>query len=211
MTKKTDPLDRKLYMLLRTIKDPALRLFVAPLALLRITPNMVTYAGIASMAAFAYYAPSNILTASWFFVGAVVADWLDGSLARYTNNQNPLGKFTDITSDQVSLAFFVFGAVRALLIPGSWAVLFIFFSTLSKVFLLIQKGLAAHLDFHAMLTSPPHMVFPNIFLLSSYFLFAIYVLFGLNYFAPAITLFTVLLMVKVVIDFRTIKATDFSK
>jgi CDP-diacylglycerol--glycerol-3-phosphate 3-phosphatidyltransferase len=90
------------------ILDPVVRL----LAALRVSPSMVTLAGVAGSAAAAALIANGALVA-----GGIVAilagalDMFDGALARATGRATPFGALFDSTLDRISEAIVLFGVL----------------------------------------------------------------------------------------------------
>lgn len=207
MTQET-AFERKAYALVRNLKDPVLRPIIAILAFFRITPTMVTFAGIICMMLFAWGALINLTWAFIAFIGALAADWIDGSLARFTHTESPFGKFTDFLADYTVFAIFMFGSTRAHLVSGAWAIAFVYCATLAKVLILVKKHCTEDMTWHDWLTKPVGGALPQFFVSLSYFSFVVYVLFGTDYLPEIAIGATCILTISAARDYLIIQRTN---
>ncbi len=90
------------------IVDPIVRALVA----LRVTPNALTFAGLAvSAVAAAVVASGALLLGGGVFLLASAFDLFDGALARATGRASPLGALLDSTLDRAAEAVVLFGVL----------------------------------------------------------------------------------------------------
>lgn len=200
--------EKQAYELLRSLKDPVLRPVVATLAFFHVTPTMVTLAGVICMILFAWTISINLTWALTAFICALVADWLDGSLARFTHSESPFGKFTDFLADYTVFAIFIFGLTRVHLVSGAWAVSFVYCATLAKVLLLVKKHFADGMTWQEWLTKPVGGALPQLFVFLSYFSFVLYVFCGINSLPEIAIGATCILTLGAVRDYFVIRKTS---
>ncbi|PIR49736.1 hypothetical protein COU79_03195 [Candidatus Peregrinibacteria bacterium CG10_big_fil_rev_8_21_14_0_10_54_7] len=88
-----------------------------------ITPNMLSFLSLLSMAGFVYFAPTNMLCAFGFVLLHIFLDGIDGSLARYQGTASNAGALTDICVDQGGLVIAVLTLIYYEMIDaffGAW-------------------------------------------------------------------------------------------
>lgn len=74
----------------------------------RLTPNMVSIAGVISMILFGITTYAHLYIVSLIFlVLSILADLLDGSLARFQHNESDSGRKIDIITDTISFDVFL--------------------------------------------------------------------------------------------------------
>ena len=89
---------------------------VAVLAKTHVTPNMVTWCGfVIVLAAAALAGLGHLFAAGWVMAAAGCFDFIDGALARGTNQVTRFGGILDSTLDRISEAAMLLGmSVRAI-------------------------------------------------------------------------------------------------
>lgn len=92
----------------RTPRDKALTPILRFLTRYKITPNMVSIAGIISMVLFGIITYLHFYYASLIFLAiSVLADLLDGSLARFQHASTEAGKKFDLIADNITFTIFM--------------------------------------------------------------------------------------------------------
>jgi phosphatidylglycerophosphate synthase len=76
---------------------------------LRLTPNMVSIGGVVFMVLFVISFERCHVLGIIFFALGVIADWIDGPLARHQKNVSAKGRLVDIFSDAASFCYFIVG------------------------------------------------------------------------------------------------------
>jgi len=177
-----------------------------PLAALGVTPNMVTYTGVLLMLVFVAIAPTHAVAGFWLIVAVVFLDMLDGSLARIAKVGSDRGKFTDTLADNLNSSLFIFGALRAGLVSGLPAAVFVYFMLLAKVLLIVKKNLGKKSDW---LIRPFAGALPNSLVFSLYILFGWHAFAHHNYLNEAVAASAALLAAKATLDFFVIRYRRF--
>src|SRR5258708_3607873 len=92
----------------------------------RITPTMISIAGIVSMAIFGVTTYTHLYIASLVFLAlSILADLLDGSLARYQKKETDRGRMVDIITDNIVFDIFMIALGLSQLISLSVAIIII--------------------------------------------------------------------------------------
>ncbi len=177
------------------------------LAKLGVTPDMVTYSGVVLMLIFVAVAPTHPIAGFWLIVGTVFLDILDGSLARIAKVGSDRGKFTDTLADNLNSTLFIFGCLRAGLVSGLPAAMYVYFMLLTKVLMIVNKNLNKKSDW---LIRPFVGAFPNTLVFGLYILFGWHAFAHHNYLNEAVALSAALLAAKAFIDFFVIRYRHFS-
>src|SRR3990167_2417 len=93
---------------LQHTRDNILAPIAAAATRLRITPIMVSVLGVVLMIACGIALHAHIYTLSFLFLaGSIIADLLDGSLARYQKQESDSGRIVDLITDNVSFDIFL--------------------------------------------------------------------------------------------------------
>ena len=110
----------------RTPRDKALTPVIRLLTKHKVTPNMVSIAGIVSMILFGITTYLHIYYASIIFLAlSVLADLLDGSLARFQNVSTESGKKFDLIADNITFTIFMIAIGLAHLLSLTVAIIII--------------------------------------------------------------------------------------
>ena len=158
-----------------------------------ITPNMITLAGlvfgIASGCALAF---GYLWTAFVLLLIHVVLDGIDGTLAAFLENSTFQGSIFDITSDMISVFFFVVGLLRLDLLDSILAVWFIFVYVSIVVFSIVRN-----------IFSRPYknMLRPRYEL---YIVFLIYLFSGVDIFDISVLIFNIIMTITFVTGFAVV-------
>ena len=149
-----------------------------------ITPNMVTFAGLLfGIAAGCALAFGFLWTAVVLLIIHVVLDGIDGTLAKFLGKSTFHGSIFDISSDMISVFFFVVGLVYLDLLNSILALWFIFVYVSIVVFSIARN-----------IFNRPYknMLRPRYEL---YLVFLIYVFFGVNIFNISVFIFDIIMTV----------------
>lgn len=201
-------LEEKIYKKFQTWRGIVLRPAISLFALLKISPETVSYIGVFLMVGFIFFVNSDQKVAFWFLTAAIIFDSLDGSLARFLKVESDKGKFTDVLMDNLNFTLFIIGLIIASLLSGLTGAVYIYFMLLVKVLMIVKKNIKKESDW---LIRPMVGAFPNIFVYSSYVIFGIYVFFGADYFNFSSAIFSGFLILKAVFDYFVIRSTLFQK
>lgn len=201
-------IEEKLYNSIRDKRDTFVKPLLKCLVFLGFTPDMLSYTGVLLMCLFVYVIKTQTIRALWLLLLTLLIDMLDGALARHTHTASDRGKFTDVLMDSINFTLFIIGLVYAGILSGLVATVYVYFMLLVKVLMIIRKNIARHTDW---LIHPMAGAFPNVFVYSSYILFLLYVLFDSNYLTTASQIFSMLLILKAISEYYTIRHTLFKK
>lgn len=196
------------YIWIRGIRDIITYPIIRILAAIGIRPDVLTYLGIISMLGFVYFVDSNPVYASGCLVASLLMDNLDGGLARYLKVQSDLGKFTDVLADTLNFTLFVLGLVYASLISGVVAVLYVYFTIIMRILLIIKKNLHKETDW---LIRPLSGGLLHVYAIVSYALYIVFAFTGFDILEKAVLLFSFLLIIETAVQYWSIKTTVFAK
>jgi len=138
----------KTYLKISAVRSVIFRPVVLLLARLDISPDLVSYIGVISMALFVGFIKFNPGLAFVFFVIGAAIDWVDGPLARYIKKSSDQGKFVDMTCDSLVFSLFVAGLVFAGVLDGFIGLLLVYFQVMSKIMRVIFNGLDFESNWH---------------------------------------------------------------
>lgn len=94
-----------------TLADKIFAKTILPFVPRFLTPNTVSIVGVISMALSMIFLRKDILLWGSLFFFSVLADLIDGPIARYQNRASNAGKIVDIASDNFSFCVFVIGMI----------------------------------------------------------------------------------------------------
>ena len=172
------------------------------LAKLGFTHNVLSYMGVVSMIAFVVVVGEHRVLAFWLMVLMLLFDQLDGALARYQKTDSDRGKFVDVVVDSTTFSLFIAGLMGAGLISGLAGGIYIYFGLLSRVLMIIRNNIGRNNDW---LFYAGAGILPSTFIYATYALFGLSVLFDLNYLQSSTVIFSWLLVLKSVTDYKTIR------
>jgi len=115
--------ENKFWQIVRKIKDPIFSPFFWPLKKLKITPNQISYTGVA-FAIIAFLGYENDLILAIFIFLNFMADGLDGAYARHIKKDSQKGALLDIQCDIIGLAFILMAISYNGLVPELWALIY---------------------------------------------------------------------------------------
>lgn len=201
-----EKLEEEIYLHIRTVRDFVTYPVIRVLAALGVQPDTLTYTGILFMIGFIYFANHDPIRASVCLAIAIVMDSFDGALARHLHTQSDKGKFVDIFADNLNFTLFIVGLLYASLISGIAAVLFTYFMLVVRILLIIRKNVDKETDW---VIRPLAGGITVVCIGTSYLLFLAFTFTGKNYLEVSSLFFSLVLIVKTIIEYRTIKATVF--
>jgi phosphatidylglycerophosphate synthase len=159
-------------------RDKFLKTLLKPLIFLGITPNFITLISFLCVLISAYFLIKKPYIALVFLFLHVIFDGIDGSLSRLANKSSRAGSFLDILNDHTGFVIITgtlifYGYLNAIL-----GIAYIYLYSLLVVLLIYCNALGI---------APIFTVRTKYFL---YIVYAIWVFFGLNFFQPAVIIFT---------------------
>lgn len=199
-------LEVKIYDWFAQLRTAAFKPLLKFLDLLRITPDLLSYFGIGLMIAFIFIIDTNPVGGFWLIIARTFIDSIDGSLARYQKIDNDRGKFVDVMADQLGFALYIFGIVKVGLSEGLPAMMFLYFTVILTVLMIIKKSLHKKSDW---LLYGQAGALPYVLIYMSYIFFGIYAFGGHNYLSSSCKIFAAILIAKTVLDFWIIRNTEF--
>lgn len=200
-----NPLEQKIYYPLAKLRTVAFRPFSALFTAVGISADMLSYLGVLLMITFIFTVTNHPRAAFWLLFGRMVADIMDGPLARYQKTDSDRGKFVDVLADVSGFALFVVGLSYSGQLRGVWATLFIFLSLLVVVLMVISNNLEHKSKDWFFFSSAGS--YPHILIYASYLVFGWYAFGHSNYLNGAAHLFCALLAGKAVAEFWAIQKT----
>jgi phosphatidylglycerophosphate synthase len=139
------------------------------------------------------YPGALIVLAVYFFL-----DWIDGDLAKALNNQSDLGKFEDLTIDNLMVVTFPFVLIWQNLVPGWLGALYIFLVTQSWWFSVLRRNADWKSDW---LFRPSASALLHILRFWIVTIFMIlYAIWRVDWFTPTLGVLSVMLVFNVVYD-----------
>lgn len=161
-------------------KDNSLKFLAQPIIFLKITPNMVTFASFVCALLFAYFFILRPYIAFVFFSLHVGLDAIDGLVARLTNKATRGGSFLDLLNDHTGF----------IVVVGTLVFYNFLNPILGFIYAYLYSLLWALLIYCNNLRIPPKFTFKT-----KYFFYIVYILYafsGVNFFQPAVIVFTIL-------------------
>lgn len=196
------PLEQKIYYPLANMRTSVFKPFNRLFTTLGINADMISYLGVVFMIAFIFVLPHHKIAAFWLLFARMMADIMDGPLARYQKKDSDRGKFVDVLMDNLAFAMFIIGVVGAGLMHGTTGSAYLFVTVLLVILMIIRYNLRHKSGwfFYASAGSLPYN-----FVYLSYLLFAIYAFGGNNYLNGAAQIATAVMAAKALIDYWAIQ------
>ena len=183
------------------IKANSLRPLLKLLAVLNVTPNMVSFSGIIFALFFAILIKTNLTLALIFLIVSLLTDGIDGALARYQKKASDRGKFVDVFCSSIVVIIFLAGIVYAGLVSGLVAMIFAYLNLLSKVLASIKNSAYFKSDWKFKTFTGP---LPNITVDLIVLLFFIFFLWSVNYLDLFLIIFSIILAIEIISDYNKI-------
>jgi phosphatidylglycerophosphate synthase len=174
-------LERRFLKPVRGVALGIMRPLVLVLARLGVSPNQVSLSQIAIGVAIFFLITTHPRLSFVLMVLAIVADGLDGALARYLGRSSRYGALIDQYADHVREILVVAGLAYAGALNGAWAAIYALAYTGSNITLLICNTNGVPIP---VAIKTAFVFYPALFL---------YLWFGLNYLDPAVALIVVLM------------------
>jgi phosphatidylglycerophosphate synthase len=160
-----------------------------------ISPDFLSYAGLAMVIPFIYFFGFNPGLALFFILLNLFFDSLDGPLARHMKTATMKGAVTDIMSDHLSFFAFFLTFLYYGLLNQFWGAAYILNYALMLFLVIICRGL--RIKFFPVIRSKYYV----------YIVFIIWLFIGHNYFDPLLVLFSVYMAVTNFFLFERIKCS----
>lgn len=119
----------------RKRRDLALKIMVRFLVKMKVPPAGVTFVGLAAILAFFYFLPTHLNYAVCFLTLYILADCLDGPLARHLQKNSARGAFLDTMVDNVGGIIFVLALINVEAIGSVIGALFLVLVLVSFIFM----------------------------------------------------------------------------
>lgn len=202
----TRTLEEHLYVQARSWRGYMVRPLVLFFSALGMSANAMSYVGLALTLASAALMPTHLHLSFIVFCIALLADNLDGELARHQGTASDRGKFTDVVVDNVTFSIFMFGVAYAGILDPLLAGVVVYTMLLCRTFMVVRKNVHKKSDW---LIKAYAGFFPNFWVYVHYSAFIGYALGYGNILPIVATLSAIALSLKAVIDFRFIQRTIF--
>jgi phosphatidylglycerophosphate synthase len=196
------PSEEKIYYYLANVRTVAFRPLNKLLSSVGVTADMISYLGVLLMIGFVFALPNHAVAAFWLLFGRMMADIMDGPLARHQKTDSDRGKFVDVLMDNLAFWLFIVATVRAGLLSGLYGILFLFLCELSVVLLIIRYNIKHKSEWYFYASAGS---FPYNFVYAAYAIFGLYAFGGHNYLNGAAQIFSICLAVKSLADYWAIQ------
>jgi phosphatidylglycerophosphate synthase len=142
--------------------------------------------------------PAAVITLALFFI----VDWIDGDLSRALNHAGDLGKFEDVTIDNLMVVAFPLLLIYQKLIPGILGAIYVFLVTQSWWFSVIRRNAARQSNWllRAQASSLLHIL--RFWVVT--ILMVQYAFWRLEWFTPVLFTLSILLALSLVFDYYQI-------
>lgn len=200
-----DPREEKIYNLRIKITEALFRPIIKALTFLGLNADILSYLGPVLMVIFIFVLPQHVMLGFWLVIGRMLADLIDGPLARHQKTDSDRGKFVDVMMDNLAFALFIFGVVRAGLLTGLNGSIYLFATELVVILMIIRYNFKHKNSSWFFFASAGSFPYNLIYL--SYLLYAVYAFNGNDYLNGAAQIFIVLLGLKAAKDYWIIQQT----
>lgn len=201
-------LEIRIYKRFAQMRTSFLRPLLKILDLLKINPDILSWTGLFLMVVFVFVIKDHPIAGFWLIVMRMLLDGVDGPLARYQKTNSDRGKYTDVMVDQLSFALYIIGIVRLGLVDPLPGLLFLYFTVIVTLQLIIKKSLHRDSDW---LIYAQAGGFPYILIDASYVLFGVYAFTFHNYLNSSSKIFAAALVMKAIFDYFVIRTTVFKR
>jgi len=175
--------ENRMYLKIRAVREKLMDPLAQILVDIGVTPDVLSYLGLAMMLPFVYFFGFNPWISFIFLLLHVFLDMLDGVVARKLKKSSAWGGMLDYTVDYTSFVIIFFTFLYYQVFSPFWGALFIFSYTLMHGFLLYMSMKKMHVFFIMKMR------------LWFYFFILIWVASGLNFFDPFLVVTTVYFLV----------------
>ncbi len=185
--------ERWIHALLAEKRTRLISVVVPPLNRLGLVPDTISYVGIAFLAGVILYFVRAPVIAVLFLAGHVVCDGVDGAYARHTGKPSQSGAFTDLVCDQFGMVVVAMMAILHHMTSPLLGTVYIALYLIVVVFGVIINVLG---------------IGARVTITSKYFLytvFAIWAIWGKNFFPQLMYFFSGIMTVEVVIGYLRLK------
>jgi phosphatidylglycerophosphate synthase len=199
-----NPGEEKIYYSMQKRRDDAFKPLSKLFTRFGLSADMISYLGVIFMVLFVFALPSHHVLAFLLLFLRMMADILDGPLARYQKTDSDRGKFVDVLMDNLAFALFIFGTVRFGLIHGLTGSLYLFITELLIVLMIIRYNFkdTGRWFFYASAGALPYSL-----IYGSYVLFSWWAFGGHNRLNGSAQLFTVVMLIQAAREYWVIQGT----
>lgn len=141
----------KIYTILAEKKTQLFKPFLKLLTKLRITPNIVSFFGVALAVVYFIFIKTKPLLALALIIIARIMDWFDGALARYQEVKSKKGKLIDMICDETVHLMFILGIAYIGLVDIYLALIFAFASLVFRIILMLRAKRITNYEYIAMI------------------------------------------------------------
>ncbi len=194
--------DEKIYEAVALKRSAFFKPIAKILGAVGLKPDAISFLGLGVSALFIYEIGHNITFAFWLMVIMLLADQLDGALARYQKTDGDRGKFVDVIVDTTTFALIVVGLTHAGYIGAATAGLYIYFATLSRALMIIRKNAGRSSSWLFYAGAGP---LPSTFIYATYLLFGLAVFTQTDWLQGSSIIFAAILALKSAADFVAIR------
>ncbi len=202
------PWDERAYQSIALKRSRFFRPAAAVLAALRITPDVISYAGVGAMAAFVLVINHSLTVAFWLMIAMLICDQLDGAVARLQKTTSDRGKFVDVLADSTSFSLFMVGLIHVGLVGAAAGAMLIYLVVLTRVLAAIRKNAGRSSDWLFYAGAGP---FPSTFIYCLYGLFGLEVFAAFDRLAGTVVIFSVLLGLLAIRDYFAVRYAKVKK
>lgn len=193
--------ENKIYLDFKEFRDRVLNPIAYILTKIGLTPNFLSLFGVLFMLGFVLVIIKNIYLSLIFLILSILADGVDGVLARYQKVSSDRGRFIDRVCDNTSLFLFVLGLIYFQILNPVIGFVFFYIITLSKIFRMIENSFYFKSDWLFRTMGGP---LPTTLVGIVYFEFLLYTVFNLDYFNLSFLIFSIILFFDSVVFFKKI-------
>lgn len=161
------------------VRDILLRPLVTTMGRLGFTANLTSLTSVVMMVPVVFLARSSPWAATGCIAMSVLADQVDGSIARYLGTRSDRGKLVDMVCDSVAFTMYVIALVLSGLVAPVVAVLLAYTMVLSKIFRVVVHSYSMRSDW---LFRSVAGFLPNSVVALMYLVFLVYAASGREFF-----------------------------
>jgi len=187
----------------KSFQDSALHYPAVALSQIGVTPIMVSIGGVVVMIACAFTMRSYPTLSVVLLILSVLADAMDGTLARYQKRSSAGGRIVDVTTDNASFAVFITGLAAGGFVSAPWAAtlgILVICSALINTARAFRHAHEAHISGAAL---RGYWIFPNLAKFLCYPFFAYVALGGQSFLENLVMALSVLIFCEVIYRLMT--------